>query len=262
MHVGAVRVARIVLDPRAVGGEVDRARVVDADHDVRVADVDRRRAIPGDVVRRADARLAHLDRDPVRRAREHARSDRPGARLDGRRGEAVVLVEIAPDAAHPVAAHLRVAAVGVDDAQPRVEALRRLHEQHTVGADAAFAVAHRARERDGIGDRRDALVDQHELVARPVRLHDRDAGGHGATASLSSGTSDAADRAVRRDRRDGVLVDQVRLLLVLEHDGERIEALHHAFELKAVDQVDRDGNGLALHLGKVRVLERLRTSGA
>ena len=52
------------------------------------------------------------------------------------------------------------------------------------------AIADCARERDGIGERRDALVDEHELVARPVRLHDRDAGRHGATASLSSGTSD------------------------------------------------------------------------
>jgi len=36
-----------------------------------------------------------------------------------------------------------------------------------------------------------AFVDQDEGVAGPARLHDRDAGGHGATASLSSGTSDA-----------------------------------------------------------------------
>ena len=127
---------------------------------------------------------------PVRRAREHARPDRSGGRLDGRGGKSVVLVEIASHAAHAVAAHLGVAPVGVHDAQPRVETVRRLHEQHAVGADAAFGIAHRARERDGVVDGRDALVDQHEFVARPVRLHDRDAGRHGATASLSSGISD------------------------------------------------------------------------
>ena len=79
VHVRAVRVARIALDPRPVGGKVDRVHVVDADHDVRVPHVDRRRAVARDVVRRADPRLAHLDRDTVRRAREHARPDRSGA---------------------------------------------------------------------------------------------------------------------------------------------------------------------------------------
>ena len=85
VHVRAVRVARIALDPRAVHREVDVAHVVDADHDVRVAQIDRRRAVPGDVVRRADHRLAHLDRDAVRRAREHARADRARERFDRRR---------------------------------------------------------------------------------------------------------------------------------------------------------------------------------
>ena len=43
VHVRAVRIARVALDARPERADIDRGEIVDEDHDVRIADVDRRR---------------------------------------------------------------------------------------------------------------------------------------------------------------------------------------------------------------------------
>src|SRR5262249_6524161 len=54
------------------------------------------------------------------------------------------------------------------------------------------------------------------------------------------------DRRLRRDRRDGMLIDQVRFVVVLEDDREVIETAYVAAQLEPVAQIDRDGCVFAL----------------
>ena len=83
----------------------------------------------------------------------------------------------------------------------RASAARTADEQHAVGAEPVRAVADAPRERGRIVERRDALVDEDELVARSVRLHDRDAGVTARPPRSRRGS------AARRARRCGEIVE-------------------------------------------------------
>ena len=79
--------------------------------------------------------------------------------------------EILGDAAHAVAAHLALGAVGVEHSHPRVRALGRHDHDHAVAADAGVAVAHGTCERERVVRR--ALVERaniHVIVADSVHL--------------------------------------------------------------------------------------------
>src|SRR5437879_4537066 len=75
------------------------------------------------------------------------------------------------DTADAVAAHLRLAAVGVEHAHPHVAPLRGADENQTVRADAEVPVANRAAQRSRIARRRmtDA-IDVDVVVADAVHF--------------------------------------------------------------------------------------------
>ncbi len=166
--------------------------VVDEDHGVRIAHRDgghlEARPVRGD--RRAhralaaarlhrdlaarEPRAAHLDRDRshlavvtavlaavvaglgVDRAREQARVGVDAQHRAAHRR--VALVKHLGDAANAVAAHLRLAAIGVEHAHARVTVDGRQDRQNAVGADAEVAIAHRAHDR--------RLLDRHGSAIR------------------------------------------------------------------------------------------------
>src|SRR5690349_10252306 len=127
-HVGAIGEDRRVLDARADRLQVDRVRILDADRALRVADLD---VLEGEAVDAAFAvwrslrivlalqlRAAHVDL--ARRRPGDRRADLPRERLDGERvrvGPAAA-AQVHDRLAGAVAGQLRLAAVGVEDAQP------------------------------------------------------------------------------------------------------------------------------------------------
>ena len=96
---------------------------------------------------------------------------RPG--LDAQRvvGRQAVVVDELGDAADAVAAHLRLAAVGVEHAHLRVGDLGGADEDEAVAADAEVPVADAPGELGGVGGRRLAdAIDVDVVVADAVHL--------------------------------------------------------------------------------------------
>src|SRR5581483_2387277 len=54
------------------------------------------------------------------------------------------------------------------------------------------------------------------------------------------GALEQLDRMTRHDRRDGVLVDQLRVAIPPQQDAEIIEPRHHALKFHAIDQKNRE----------------------
>ena len=186
LDVGALgeTLRRLEQGTELLGQRAQRGAVVEEDHRVGVAHRDGRELKAAAVgrdrlaqdARRAGGqdrdlvarqpRAAHLDghganapRLDVQVAGEHA-----GAGLDAQGGAAqrrVGLVEQLGDAADAVAAHLGLAAVGVEHAHARVAHLAGQDREHAVAADAEVAIAERAHDRRILGrwtgaQRRDA----------------------------------------------------------------------------------------------------------
>src|SRR5450759_854598 len=161
LHVGLAREVLVLLDHGAhfvQWDELERPRRLD--HGVRVADVDEREreAAAGGVQRlldalsfeaaellAAEARDAHVDGDHVALAERG--DDLAGCGLEhhGVVAERALHPQLAGDHAHAVAAHLRLAAVGIEDRdREAVRAGRRADDHDAVRADAEVAVAEQA----------------------------------------------------------------------------------------------------------------------
>jgi hypothetical protein len=132
--------------------------------------------------RRRDAlglqdRLAHIDADRLDLAagevevqRQHAAAGLDLQRVVAR--QAAVVDELG-DAADAVAAHLRLAAVGVEHAHLRVGDLGAADEDEAVAADAEVAVAHGARQGRRVGGfGLVEAIDVDVVVAEAVHLHE------------------------------------------------------------------------------------------
>src|SRR5665647_1330516 len=161
LHVGLTREVLVLLDHGAhfvQRDELERPRRLD--HGVRVADVDEREreAAAGGVqglldalsfeaaeLLAAEARDAHVDGDHVALAERG--DDLAGCGLEhhGVVAERALHTQLAGDHAHAVAAHLRLAAVGIEDRdREAVRAGRRADDHDAVRADAEVAVAEQA----------------------------------------------------------------------------------------------------------------------
>src|SRR5262249_48099308 len=162
LDVRAARKQGMVLQGGAEAPESDTSDVVDEDHTVRIADIDRgdpegaaldHDAFLNDLSGRAGARdllatkgrRSHVDGDlgdapvdPMEAAPDDACRSLDG---EGVAGRAAFLCQPAREDAKPVPALLSFAAVGVEDTQPRVGTRRRDHREDPVAADAAMAVA-------------------------------------------------------------------------------------------------------------------------
>ena len=171
-------------------------------------------------------------------------------------------VEPASRAAHAVSAHLGLAAVGVDDAHPHVGAGRRFEHDQPSAPTPAWRSHSPAAERRRTSTGLRVEVDDHEVVARPVHLRD------GYRAFLAAFVFDGGggnavcrgdcNRSPRRDRRDRVLVDQMRLALVFEQHRKRIEAFDDAAQLEAVHEKHGHRRALALGIRRETRLEDCR----
>src|SRR5262249_14142180 len=82
-----------------------------------------------------------------------------------------MVVDVLGDAAQPVAAHFRLAAVGVVHPHPRVGLPRRANQDQAVAADAEMPVADRARERCRIsGEPLGETIDVNVIVAAALHF--------------------------------------------------------------------------------------------
>src|SRR5262245_31878641 len=151
--VGAIGEDRRVLDAWADLLQVDRVRVVDADRALRVADLDvlEREALDGSSavfgslreVLALELRAAHVDAAGGRPGDRGP--DLPGERLDAERvrlGPAVA-AQVHDRLAGAVAGQLRLAAVGVEDAQAGDVAglVGRREQEHAVASRTEVRVA-------------------------------------------------------------------------------------------------------------------------
>src|SRR5262249_32803646 len=136
-------------------------------------------------LRRPEGRPAHLDSDePHAPALDAALALYEAAlRVDreGRLLRAPALPEVLREDSQPVAGLLRLAAVGIEDAQPEVGARRGPEQENAVRADAPVPVADAG---DRLGRERRAqvlLVHDDVVVAEPVALGEGD---HGRESSM------------------------------------------------------------------------------
>src|SRR5262249_36069905 len=150
----------------------------------------------------ADARDPHGDGDvgdpPVLAA--DPTLDDAARRLDGEAvaGHAAALDQPAREDAQPVAALLRLAAVGVEDAQPGVGGPGRHQRQHAVASHAAMAVAQAAHGVRRECKRQRVPLDDEVVVAERVSLDERV--GHCATTCRSDASfSRWGDLVLRHD---------------------------------------------------------------
>ena len=94
---------------------------------------------------------------------------RAGLPHDPLAGDAVV-GDIRGEAAHSVAAHLRLTAVGVDQPHPQVGAAALLDQEDAVGADAGSPAADPPCQRRPVDGRGITVVDDDEVVPQTVHL--------------------------------------------------------------------------------------------
>src|SRR5262249_35867644 len=114
--------------------------------------------------------LPHAVAGDLQHERQHAAA---GLDLQHRLAGDAVVVDVLGDAAHAVAAHLRLAAVGVEHAHAGVAALGPADEDEPAGADAEVPVADRAAQRGGILRQRLAkAVDVDVVVAAALHFHE------------------------------------------------------------------------------------------
>ena len=205
--IGALGKQLVVLEPRAERGQVDCLGIRHKKCRVRVADIcaDRlgkrteresgarrihlarqRDLMPGGAGR------PHIDRDIAIRRQLGVEQARRGLDADARL--AALLCDEAGDAARPVAAGLRLAAIGVEDAHKdlRRGVARRLDQDQLVTADAGAPVGKRARRRRVDHDAVAAAVEHDKIVAEPMHLAERDVRHAAAYMAARPGMSNAA----------------------------------------------------------------------
>ncbi len=230
LDVGVLREALVDLELRARGGDVRGLRVVDEQHEMRVAHPGGVPFVRDTVVRRFEAERARC------RERDGGGVERRGAHVDGRGDHLARVVELQVDrttttvgvddealpvtdslpvhdpreAADAIPAHLRDVAVGVEQLHPAVGAVGAgAHDDEAVGADAAMAVA----ERDGL-IRQDPLHARvgieprpdEEVVPRGVQLREADRA-HAPQIARSvgrsvHGLSEVPNQVMRGSRRN------------------------------------------------------------
>ena len=215
VHVRAPREDRRVLHRVAQPRDVDPGQIVHKDHRVRHADqhagkaqrlpvhgqlaVDAApRPLHGDLLA-VQERLAHVHAHAGHHAvlDQQRRAHDAGERFDREGGlfHDALLVHILGKAADAVAAHLRLAAVGIDDAHADVGRVAVEHEQQPVPAHAGLAVAERRCKRIEVGAAHAARIDDEKVIAQSMhfrKFHD---------PIISTNASSAKSRTVRSNRR-------------------------------------------------------------
>ena len=165
-----------MLDLRTERFQIDRLHIVHEEHRMRIADIDRHRSFQRTMadrhVRGVDG-IGQRDRFPIEMRLPHRHFGQiVGAAFQyaGDRLYPHMPADQRHDAARGIAAGLRIAAVGIDDAHAQVRCRRGREDDQLVAADAMLAV------RNGGGLRRGgrkgflARIDDHEVVAEPVHL--------------------------------------------------------------------------------------------
>ncbi len=180
--IGRLREQRVMLDRRAVPGQIHRLGIRHQEDAMRIAHAHRRRRAR-DRQRQRVRRLGQRDLGPVELRRSHVDRGQPAAGIDrhqqpalGQQRQPVAAGfghQMPGDAAGGIAAGGRSRAVGVEEAQPRIGIAGGLDHHQLVEADAAMPVAQRPRQRRRHHGTAAPLVDDHEVVAQPVHFHER-----------------------------------------------------------------------------------------
>jgi len=162
---------RVVLKSRRQRLEIQCIDVAFEDDDVRIAEVDEVCDWKQTWDRRRQSRPSHGDANEVLRIADHdLRANDARIRLERNRPREAGFVEPPRRAADTVAAHLGLRAVGVDRQHADVRARRRFERDEAVRPDAGVTIACPASEGGQVAQRRNASIQNDEIVVRTVHL--------------------------------------------------------------------------------------------
>ena len=176
-----------IANASSLAGDIDNRQILNRHDLVRYAAVDE---VDAQVLR-----FGHLDFNQLRRLRgssglrDNFRADIPGQGLEAHpvRFRRTDLARESCNASRTVAAHLGLGSVGIEELHPKVEAVRLLHENDALAADARLSRAHKRHPPTVVSGKRPfSVVDHDEVVAGAVHLDETDFHHH---QPLASGTS-------------------------------------------------------------------------